>query len=813
MERRPGRRRSERLATPPVERTVRVPKKMMLVNAREPGEVRVAVIENGALCDIFVERGSRRRMAGNIYVGRVVNVESSLQAAFVDLGSDRNGFLHASDVLPPDGGFHALMRKPARGAGVGADAPAAGHEVAGSTGEPDAGRARPPGSPAAGQSAPHVGRETAGAAAGGESAARDAAPCSGALPPAMEGSAAAPVISARGEASERRGRRRRRRPGKDARPQGIVSSEPPPVPPAPHDPTGGPAGPAGGDVPAPAPVIGGGGGGSGHGRARRRRGRRLAPGERTGEASTSGRLPVSSEQRAIEAPSFPPPPISGAAGASIAAGGAPATAAAGGGSIHIHSDGAPMPRPEGDAGRSGAAGSPHPAAARGLPPGGGGSGREERRAQRRNGEPRAERRMLIQEMLKAGQKLLVQVTKEGIGTKGPSLTTYIGIPGRHLVLMPAVNRLGISKRIEDDAKRQEMKRLMERLNPPPDMGVILRTAAQAESEAEIKRDLDSLLALWENIKKKAMSVKAPALVYSESDLVVRVMRDALTDDVEEIVLDTVEAMEEARDFLSATSPALASRLILYRDEEPLFHRYGVEDQIQKLFNRKVNLPSGGSIVIEQTEALVAIDVNTGRFRERRDMDQTILETNLEAAREIARQLRLRDVGGLVMIDFIDMESPEHRRKVERELKAALAKDKARITVLPISRLGVVEMTRQRVRPSLKRTLFDKCPTCGGSGMVKSDESVALDALREIRRASRVAGVSRIQVGLSPSCAQTLQNRFRAGIAELEAKTGITVEIVADPTLLIGQIRVSAAKGNGETALQKISEVEEYVRSG
>ena len=789
----------------------------MLVNAREPGEVRVAVIENGALCDIFVERGSRRRMAGNIYVGRVVNVEPSLQAAFVDLGTDRNGFLHASDVLPPDGGFYELMKKPARRTGAGTIASVGGFGTAGEGAEPAAGQAQPVGTMSAEQSGEPCGSAAAaegasGAAAAGSAIVGDAVQ-SYAAPPSEGKSEEGQLAADRDGAARGKRRRRRRRSKRKADAQSVASSEPPPVPPASMEPAGGPVGPPGDDAPGPAPVAGGERIGGGSDAPRRRRSRRTAARGRAAGIAAAGAASESPEQRGIgmSQPVAAHPPVSAAATAIPFASGEASLppASAGGGSAS--SEGAKLS--EGPTAAHGAALSPHPSAALAQPPRGGGESRVDRRARRRNGEPGLDRRMLIQEMLKAGQKLLVQVTKEGIGTKGPSLTTYIGIPGRHLVLMPAVHRLGISKRIESDAKRQEMKRLMERLNPPPDMGVILRTAAQAESEIEIRRDLESLLTLWENIKKKAMSVKAPALVYSESDLVVRVMRDALTDDVEEIVLDTAEAMEQARDFLVAASPALASRLVLYRGEEPLFHHYGVEEQIQKLFNRKVTLPSGGSIIVEQTEALVAIDVNTGRFRERRDMDQTILETNLEAAREIARQLRLRDVGGLVMIDFIDMESPEHRRRVERELKAALAKDKARITVLPISRLGVVEMTRQRIRPSLKRTLFDRCPYCGGSGMVKSEESVALEALREIKIASRIPGVSKIQIWLSSSCTQMLQNKFRASIAELESRTGVTVEIAADPNLLVGQIRVNAAKGNGEIALQKMSEVEEYVRSG
>jgi ribonuclease E len=324
--------------------------------------------------------------------------------------------------------------------------------------------------------------------------------------------------------------------------------------------------------------------------------------------------------------------------------------------------------------------------------------------------------------------------------------------------------------------------------------------------------MEYLTGVWNSLKAKAKNTKGPALIYQEGDVVTRVFRDVITDDVAEIVVDDPIVLERAREFLKQTAPGTESRLKLYQEREPLFHRYGVEQQMQRLFNRKVNMKSGGSIVIEQTEALVAIDVNTGRFREKRNQDDTILQTNLEAAREIARQLRLRDIGGLVMIDFIDMEIPEHKRRVERELKAHLARDKARINVLPVSPLGVVEMTRQRVRHSLRKSLFNTCPHCSGSGQIKSQESMGLEMLRELKNQLRDPSAKRMKVLLNSGVAFAILNQFRKDIARMEEQYGVSIEICGDPAVFLSQMHVSTAKEGGDWVLKKISEVDDYVRN-
>ena len=293
----------------------------------------------------------------------------------------------------------------------------------------------------------------------------------------------------------------------------------------------------------------------------------------------------------------------------------------------------------------------------------------------------------------------------------------------------------------------------------------------------------------------------------------RVFRDVLTEDVTEIIIDDPIVMERAREFLRETSPGSEKKLKLYADAEPLFHRHGVEQQMQRLFNRKVNLKNGGSIVIEQTEALVAIDVNTGRFREKRNQDDTILQTNLEAAREIARQLappRHRRPGDDRFHRHGNLRTPP--RKVERELKSHLARDKAKINVLPVSSLGVVEMTRQRIRHSLRKTLFDRCPHCSGSGHVKSPESIGLEMLREIKASSEIKRCGKVKVLLNSHVAYGILNQFRKELVRMEEANGITIEVCGDPGVALSQMQVSIAKEGGDWVLKKVSEVDDYVRN-
>ncbi|MCW8133865.1 MAG: Rne/Rng family ribonuclease, partial [Planctomycetota bacterium] len=439
--------------------------------------------------------------------------------------------------------------------------------------------------------------------------------------------------------------------------------------------------------------------------------------------------------------------------------------------------------------------------------------REEHRGRDRGGRGNGyERRHTVQEMLRRGHEVLVQVAKEGMGQKGPALTTYLSLPGRYLVLMPAVQRLGVSKRIDSEEQRRALKDILAHLKTPEGMGVIVRTAGMGRSQEELQRDLDFLMQKWEALKKKAQIARAPALLFQEGDVITRVFRDILADDVTEIIVDDPVVMERAKEFLREMAPGSESKIKLYSGHDPIFHKYGVERQLSLLFNRKVALKGGGSIVIEQTEAMVAIDVNTGRYREKHTQDETILATNLEAAREVARQLRLRDIGGLVMIDFIDMDHMEHRRRVEREFKAHLARDKARINVMPISPLGIVEMTRQRVRHGIRRALFERCPHCHGAGQVKSPETIGLEVLRELRAQLSDHQVARVRVTLHSASACAILNRFRRDFIKLEDARGMSIEVASDDRIQPGQFQIATAKAGGDFVVKKVSEVDDYVRN-
>jgi len=325
----------------------------------------------------------------------------------------------------------------------------------------------------------------------------------------------------------------------------------------------------------------------------------------------------------------------------------------------------------------------------------------------RGGRPRV--KPPIQEILRRGDEVLVQVIKEGIGTKGPTLSTYISIPGRYLVLMPALGRVGVSRKIEDDDVRRRMRDIMLELNPPKGLGFIVRTAGADRTKKELSRDLAYLLRLWKVIVRRVRKLPSPVDIYQESDMIIRTIRDIFSAEVDAIYIDEPSAYERAKEFLHLVMPRYVSKLQLYQGKEPLYFKYRMEDEIAKIHRRQVPLKSGGSIVIDQTEALVAIDVNSGNFRADDSAEETAYQMNLIAAKEIARQIRLRDLGGVIVNDFIDMRKEKHRRGVERALRDALKRDRARTKILRTSPFGLIEMTRQRVRPSLKRSVYRECP--------------------------------------------------------------------------------------------------------
>jgi ribonuclease E len=382
----------------------------------------------------------------------------------------------------------------------------------------------------------------------------------------------------------------------------------------------------------------------------------------------------------------------------------------------------------------------------------------------------------IQDILRRGDEVLVQVIKEGIGTKGPTLSTYISIPGRYLVLMPALGRVGVSRKIEDDDIRRKLRDVMLELNPPKGLGFIVRTAGIDRTKKELSRDLAYLLRLWKVIVRRIKKHPAPIDIYEESDMIIRTIRDIFTGDVDAIYIDEALAYERAKEFLQIVMPRYVHRLQLYEGKEPLFHKYRLDEEISRIHRRDVPLRQGGSIVVDQTEALVAIDVNSGNFRADDSAEETAYQMNLLAAREIARQLRLRDLGGVIVNDFIDMRKEKHRRGVERALRDAVKRDRARTKILRTSPFGLIEMTRQRIRPGLKRSVFKDCPGCTGTGVVKTAESMAIEVVRLLLLASQRDEVAKIMVTVADEVSTYLNNKKRRELAKIEDDAHITVQI-------------------------------------
>lgn len=394
------------------------------------------------------------------------------------------------------------------------------------------------------------------------------------------------------------------------------------------------------------------------------------------------------------------------------------------------------------------------------------------------------RQYKIQEVIKRGQIMLIQVSKEERGNKGAAVTTYLSLPGRYCVLMPNSPRGGgVSRKIANYDDRQRMKEILHELNVPEGMSVIVRTAGVSRSKIEIKRDLDYLLKLWDTIRDLTLKSSAPALIYEEANLVKRAVRDLYGPEIDEVWVSGAEAYKASRDFMKILMPSHARKIHEYSDERiPLFHRYQLESQIAAIGEPQVTLRSGGYLVINPTEALVSIDVNSGRATKERHIEETALKTNLEAADEVARQLRLRDLGGLVVIDFIDMEDRRNNARVERRLKDALSSDRARIQIGRISSFGLMELSRQRLNPSLTETQFQQCPHCNGVGRVRTLDSAAILVMRAIEEEGIAGRASEIALHLSSSVALYILNHKRAMLATMERRYGFKIFISADETL-------------------------------
>ncbi|MFM1874110.1 MAG: hypothetical protein RL398_3532 [Planctomycetota bacterium] len=723
----------------------------MLINAIDPEENRIAVVEDGVLQELHVELANREACLGNIYKGKVVNIEPSIGAAFVAFGGRVNGFLHVSDVLPAYGRPEFVLDDVIEGrAKVNVDdGPESMQQALADDEDEDDGKGAPRGGAQEVADEPivddhlevvhgddhgdHAPTDLAGDHHGddhhdddehhdddhhdddsqdeedhdGDGEADDAAESDSDSEPSGDdgfggGLGERPHLMASGEPGEFGG-------------DGDAS-----LPPA----DGGESAPAEGDAAAAAPgeaaeersagavqQQGGGQGGDRERGGRNRRNRRDRRDKRGGDGGGHG------------------------------------------------------------GGQGGGQGRPH------------------------------RQRPTIDQLLKKGQEVVVQITKEGIGSKGPTLTTYVSLPGRCLVLMPSLPKCGVSRKIEDGRERKRLKKIVRELDETGHGGIgfIVRTAGINKSQADLQRDRDYLKKIWELVAQRLKVTRAPALLYQESDLVLKAMRDQFTPDIADVVVDSEDVYMRIRDFADKLMPHMSERIKQHTLTTPLFHHFGIEKEVEALYQPKVDLPNGASIVIDQAEALVAIDVNSGKYKAGHDSDETAYRTNLDAIPEIVRQLRLRDLGGLIIIDFIDMAHEKHRRGVERRLVDALRGDRARIKVGRISPFGMMEITRQRVGPGLKRTVFMQCPHCKGAGWSRTVQSKALSVLREVRALTNLKGYSVLQVFAAPAVCDYLVNYKRRATLELEDAVGKAVVFRPEVSYPIDVVHYRFMTGDGQEA--------------
>ena len=687
----------------------------MLIDATHPEETRVVVLRGNRVEEFDFETAQRKQLRGNIYLAKVTRVEPSLQAAFVDYGGNRHGFLAFSEIHPdyyqiPVADRQALIDEEGR-------------------------------------------------------AQRDAE-----------------------DEADRRSRRHRGRgrPSPARRDEEVVRSEVAEPTPA--------AEPSTGEEPVP--------------RAEAIEGPTLAQSlaeteadEAAVEAEDSEGPTTVPEPAFVAEPEQPPPQE-------------PAIGAEGAEHTEAPSDAHPPTEAEAATGAVAAEYSEAPATETADAAEGAGSVRATAESEERteNGEedegaeevvelvggadaleevpdraPRYRRQYKIQEVIKRRQVMLVQVVKEERGTKGAALTTYLSLAGRYSVLMPNTARGGgISRKITNGEDRTRLKEIAQELEVPEGMGVIVRTAGASRTKTEIKRDFEYLLRLWETVRDLTLKSTAPKLVYEEGSLVKRSIRDLYSKDIDEVIVAGPEAHHEAKDFMRMLMPSHAKNVKLYADTQPLLSRYGVESQLDGMFSPVVQLRSGGYVVLNQAEALVAIDVNSGRATREHHIEDTALKTNLEAADEIARQLRLRDLAGLIVIDFIDMDENRNNRAVERRMKECLKQDRARIQVGRISHFGLLEMSRQRIRSSVLESSTEKCPYCGGSGHVRSVSSLALQVLRALEEQLIKGATHNLIARTRPDVALYVLNQKRAHLRGLEERFAITITISADATLTAPQ---------------------------
>ena len=405
--------------------------------------------------------------------------------------------------------------------------------------------------------------------------------------------------------------------------------------------------------------------------------------------------------------------------------------------------------------------------------------------------------------LKRGQDILVQITKEPVGRKGVRVTSEVSIPGRFLVLLPFDGKIGVSKRIQSFKEKRRLRKIIKNLLPP-NFGVIIRTVAQEQDESVLKQDLENLLSTWREIEKSIKTEEAPALLYKDMATTSSVIRDLFTESVDRIVVDSKKLFKEIRSYVKSTSPDLVDKIELYKDKEPIFDVFGIEKEIATALSRKVWLKSGGYIIIEQTEAMLVVDVNSGRYAAKKEQELNSLRTNLEAAREICRQLRIRDIGGIIVIDFIDLEDEKNRKKVYDELRKEFKKDRAKVTVFPMTELGLIQITRQRVRQNILHSFSEPCPVCGGGGLVESKSSIVNHIERWIKRFKSESREFRLVLKVHPTVAQYLREGTINRLVKMMVKYIVRIKLEEDESLPMSEFRFISLKQNKDITDQYIS---------
>ena len=740
----------------------------MLIDASHPEETRVVVVDGTRLEEFDFETATRKPLKGNIYLAKVIRIEPSLQAAFVEYGGNRHGFLAFSEIHPdyyqiPVADRERLIAEQQRlHAEAEEEEPRRRHRVD----RTDIEEVR------------EDNREAAASDEGEQPALTEATAEAVAEAPAAEAAASEP-------ASEQ--------VAAEAAPAEVAAAEPAPVEPVAVEPVAvepiaveaaavevAPAEPAPAVEPEPQAKAA------------------EIPVERIDgpvhHEATEAAPAVVAETVAVE--------TVGEAETAVAAEGSEPSSepAAAESSTEASTDPSEAPQPD--------------VTVETL----GGDEVVEERETRERRRRNPIRQYKIQEVIKRRQILLVQVVKEERGNKGAALTTYLSLAGRYCVLMPNAGRGGgISRKISNPADRKRMKEILAELDVPQGMGVILRTAGLERSTIDIKRDYEYLSRLWDSIRELTMRSTAPALIYEEGDLIKRSLRDVYDTDIAQVLVEGEAGFQAASEFMRQLVPHQANKVELYKEPIPLFHRYQVENQFDAMHSPTVQLRSGGYIVINPTEALVAIDVNSGRSTKERNIEETALRTNIEAAEEIARQVRLRDLAGLIVIDFIDMEETRHQRQVEHKVKDAMRNDRARIQIGRISAFGLLEMSRQRLRPSLLEHSTEICPHCAGTGRVRSIESAALHALRAIEEEGVRRRASEILVSLPPNVALYLLNQKRHTISEIENRYNFHVTIEADDELHAADCEIervrSRREDRGERPAQELARASYEETSG